>query len=322
MPREPDDAHRVADRRAWSDSLSRDALHLIAESVGEMADFQVSAISMVRGDAFHTVAIAGSEEAKAALWDAVTPLATIEAELAKADDWGRFKFVPSARTGEVGDWGWVPDYQPGPEPDAWHPLDLLLAPLRDGDGDGDGDGRIVGLLSIDLPTSGHRPGAAQRSLLEKYAAQAERALLVALERHELSEQIRLATTAREIVRSLSVHLSIDDLLVQCGSALSEGFRAGGSWIQTFAGDASGSGALHSARGAEIVLPDSLIEVAETAAHQLWAVQQWVVIDRGRRVELLTESQSREIHAFMERIEAASLLFVPSAPALPAWATWS
>ncbi|WP_193609416.1 ATP-binding protein [Nocardioides lijunqiniae] len=304
MASEPGRTGGDADRDGWSDPLSRDALLLIAEAVLEMAGFRIAAISVVRGEDFHSFAIAGSEAAREALWDAVTPVSVIEDEVAKADDWGRFQFVPSDRSGAVGEWGWVPDFEPDEHPEAWHPLDLLIAPLRDD------AGRIVGLLSIDLPTSGRRPDAAQRSLLEKYAAQAERALLVALERHELSEQIRLATTARKIVRSLSVQLPIDDLLVQAGSALSEGFRAGGSWVQTFAGDVDGSGVLYSARGADIVLPEVLVEVAETAARQLWAVQQWVVIERDRRVEVLTEEQSRQIHAFMERIEAASLLFVP------------
>ncbi|WP_134740191.1 HAMP domain-containing sensor histidine kinase [Nocardioides sp. 503] len=304
MEPEPERTGGDADRTSWSDVLSRDALRLIAEGVREMAGFQVALISVVLGEDFRSVAIAGSEEARAALWDAVTPVRTIQQELAKAEDWGRFKYVPSDRVGAIDEWGWVPDYEPSDHPDAWHPLDLLLAPLRDD------EGRLVGLLSIDLPTSGRRPDAQQRSLLEKYAAQAERALLVALERHEFSEQIRLATTAREIVRSLSVQLPIEDLLVQAGSALSEGFRAGGSWVQTFAGDVLGSGALYSARGADIVLPDGLVEVAETAAHQLWSVQQWVVIERDRRVEVLTDGQSRQIHAFMERIEADSLLFVP------------
>ena len=303
MTREPVDA-RPTEREGWSDALSRDALRLIAEAVREMAGFQVAAISVVRGEDLHSVAIAGSEEAREALWDAVTPLQVIHDELAKADDWGRFQFVPSERSGALDEWGWVPDYEPGQYPDAWHPRDLLIAPLRDD------EQRLVGLLSIDLPTSGRRPDERQRALLERYAAQAERTVLVALERHEFSEQIRLATTARKIVRSLSVQLPAADLLEQCSAALSEGFRAGGSWVQTFAGDVLGTSVLHSARGADIVLPDALMEVAEEAAHQLWAVQQWTVIELDRPVDLLTWEQSAQIHAFMRRIEAASLLFVP------------
>jgi signal transduction histidine kinase len=290
---------------SWSDPLSRETVQLIAEGVTEMVGFQVAIISVVRGEALQAVAVAGSDEAREQRMGSATPMQVIHDEVARADDWGRFKFVPHDRVGGSGDdYGWVPDFVPQEGPDAWHPLDLLIAPLRDD------AGAVVGLLSIDLPVSGQRPDVGQRSLLEKYAAQAERAVLVALERHAMSEQIRLATTAREIVRNASVQLHIDDLLKQCGAALTQGFRAGGSWIQTFDDDVLGTGALHSAQGADIVLPDVLIEVAENAAHDLWALQQWVLIERDRPVEVLTLEQSQQIHAFMERIGTAALLFVP------------
>lgn len=301
----PEDVASPTGPEIWSDSLSRETVQLIAEGVTEMVGFQVAIISVVRGDALRAVAVAGSDDAREQLVDSATPMQVIHDEVARADDWGRFKFVPHDRIGGTGtDHGWVPDFVPQDGPDAWHPLDLLIAPLRDNAGD------VVGLLSIDLPVSGRRPDVGQRSLLEKYAAQAERAVLVALERHELSEQIRLATTAREIVRNASVQLDIDDLLRQCGAALTQGFRAGGSWIQTFDDEVLGTGALHSAQGAEIVLPDVLIQVAESAAHDLWAVQQWVLIERDRPVWMLSEEHSGQIHAFMERIGAATMLFVP------------
>ena len=301
----PEDDRSPSGPEDWSDALSRETVQLIAEGVTEMVGFQVAIISVVRGTALRAVAVAGSDAARRQLLDSATPMQVVHEEVARADDWGRFKFVPHDREGGIGaDYGWVPDFVPEDIPDAWHPLDLLIAPLRD-----DG-GEVVGLLSIDLPVSGRRPDVGQRSLLEKYAAQAERAVLVALERHALSEQIRLATTAREIVRNASVQLHIDELLTQCGAALTQGFRAGGSWIQTFDDEVLGTGALHSAQGAEIILPDVLVKVAEDAARGLWAVQQWVIIELGRPVEVLTLEHSQQIHAFMERIGTEALLFVP------------
>lgn len=294
------------DRTAWADDLSRDVLQLIAEGVTEMVGFQVATISVVREHGLRSVAIAGSEAAQAQLMDAVTPMEVIHHDLAVADDWGRFKFVPAERApAETAQWGWVPDVEPSDDPDAWQALDLLVAPLRDAAGD------IVGLLSIDLPVDGRRPDADQRTLLERYAAQAERAVLVALEREALSEQVRLATTAREIVRNASVQLHVDDLLQQCGEALTHGFRAGGSWVQTFDEEVSGSGALHSAQGADIWLPQGLIEMAEVAARQLWALQQSAVLEREpSSLGVLTQEQYDEITSFMERIGADYLLFVP------------
>lgn len=301
----PEDDRSPGGPESWSDPLSRETVQLIAEGVTEMVGFRVAIISVVRGDELRAVAVAGSEEARQQLLDSATPMQVIHEEVARADDWGRFKFVPHDRAGGSGaDYGWVPDFVPEDAPDAWHPLDLLIAPLHDD------AGNVVGLLSIDLPVSGRRPDVGQRSLLEKYAAQAERAVLVALERHALSEQIRLATTAREIVRNASVQLHIDELLEQCGAALTQGFRAGGSWIQTFDDEVLGTGALHSAQGAEIILPDVLVKVAEDAARGLWSVQQWVIIELGRPVEVLTLEQSRQIHEFMERIGTETLLFVP------------
>jgi len=296
----------VRDGAAWADALSRDALQLIAEGVTEMVGFRVAILSVVRDDTLRSVAVAGSEAARAQLSDTPTPMGIIHQDLAVADDWGRFQFVPSERaTAETTEWGWVPDVEPSEDPDAWQALDLLLAPLRNAAGE------IVGLLSIDLPVNGRRPDGAQRTLLERYAAQAERAVLVALEREALSEQIRLATAAREIVRNASAQLDIDDLLQQCGEALTQGFRAGGSWVQTFDEEVLGSGALHSAQGADIVLPDVLIEIAETSAHQLWALQQSVVLERNpSSLGVLTQEQYDQITLFMERIGAGYLLFVP------------
>ncbi|MFA6298491.1 MAG: hypothetical protein WC642_04950, partial [Nocardioides sp.] len=165
---------------SWSDPLSRESVQLIAEGVTEMVGFQVAIISVVRGEALRAVAVAGSDEAREQLLGSATPMQVIHDEVARADDWGRFKFVPYDRQGgPSADYGWVPDFVPEDGPDAWHPLDLLIAPLHDD------AGNVVGLLSIDLPVSGRRPDVGQRSLLEKYAAQAERAVLVALERHDL-----------------------------------------------------------------------------------------------------------------------------------------
>ncbi len=302
----PETGHVPLHGADWADALSRDALQLIAEGVTEMVGFQVAVLSVVRDDILRSVAIAGSESAHEQLNDASIPMDVIRQDLAIADDWGRFQFVPGERSlEETTEWAWVPEIEASDDPDAWQALDLLVAPLRDAAGE------IVGLLSIDLPVNGRRPDADQRTLLERYAAQAERAVLVALERQALSEQIRLATAAREIVRNASVQLHIDDLLQQCGEALTHGFRAGGSWVQTFDEEVVGSGALHSAQGADIVLPDPLVEMAEAAAHQLWSVQQSVVLEREpTSLGVLTQEQYDQITAFMERIGADYLLFVP------------
>jgi hypothetical protein len=122
---------------SWSDAPSRDALQLIAEGVTELAGFGIAAISVVRDDGkLEVMAVAGSDEARASLQGTRTPIDRLMVEIEKADAWGLLRFVPHERLDpSVGEsWGWVPDVEPLEGVDAWHPMDLLIALLHDGEG--------------------------------------------------------------------------------------------------------------------------------------------------------------------------------------------
>jgi two-component system, OmpR family, phosphate regulon sensor histidine kinase PhoR len=293
---------------AWVDAPSRDALQLIAEGVTEMAGFGIASISVVRDDGLlESVAVAGNEEAKAELEGTRTPVDRLLAELEKADDWGLLRFVPHERldpgAGET--WGWVPDIEPIDGPDAWHPLDLLIAPLYDDAGD------LRGSLAMDLPADGRRPSQTQRAVLNRYAEQAGRAVVVALERQALAEQVRMAEATRLIVRKASAQLSLERIIDDCGEALVEGFRAAGVWIQTFSMRGDGRGHVYSATGNEITLGDDLIEIAEAAAREAWRIQEVAVVAPDRPfLPPVTEEQGEVILAFLRSIGVESLLFVP------------
>jgi signal transduction histidine kinase len=289
---------------AWT-RAGDDALQLIAEGVTAIAGWGVAAIKIARDDGqMQVMAVAGSEEARRELEGSRTPIAKLMAELEKADDWGLLKFVPHERL-DLGDgnWGWVPDFAPLDAEDAWHPLDLLVAPLYDQ------DGTLRGTLGFDLPADGRRPGPEQRRVLETYAEQAARAVITALQREELDTQVRLADTARRIVRQASGQRSLEHILETSRPALVEGFRALGMWIQTFDEDGLGRGSLYSADGVDIVLPDALVSLAEGAARQLWTAQEVSVISPGR-LGLLTAEEGAQVLAFLDSIEVGSILFVP------------
>lgn len=283
-----------------------DALQLIAEGVTAIAGFGVAAISVARDDGhMQVMAVAGSDDAREQLEGRRTPIGKLMTELEKADDWGLLKFVPHERLdlGE-GEWGWVPDVEPLEGADAWHPMDLLVAPLRDQ------DGTLRGSLSIDLPADGRRPGPDQRRVLERYAEQAARAVITALEREELAAQVRLADTARRIVRQASGQQSLDHILEASRPALVEGFRALGMWIQTFDEDGLGKGSIYSADGTDVVLPAELVTMAETSARTLWIEQRATVIAENRPLGLLTPEQGVQIVGFLHAIDVGSILFVP------------
>jgi diguanylate cyclase (GGDEF)-like protein/PAS domain S-box-containing protein len=97
--------------------------------------------------------------------------------------WGALYFVPHDRFGadEHRNGWWVPQMTVIDAPDAWHPLDALFVPLRAASGD------VVGMLSVDVPEDGLRPGPTRRELLEMFAAQAG----IAIDNARLTERLRL-----------------------------------------------------------------------------------------------------------------------------------
>ncbi|QZY28843.1 sensor histidine kinase [Nocardioides coralli] len=297
-----------------TDGTFRDGLELIAEGVTDMVGFNLACISVVRtapdgSQDLEVLALGGSDYSAEMVVGRRTPLAGLLGELAKAEDWGRFRFLPHELldTEDVENaYGWVvPDLVPGEGPNAWHPLDLLVALLHDD------HGNLRGSLAIDLPENGLRPDAEQRRLLEKFAVQAERAVVTHLEREELAEQVRLAETARTIVRSASAQDGLSAVLQQCQAGLVEGFRCHGSWIQTFDEDGRGSGAIHTSSSSQVVLPVELIGVATSAAQTCWSEQRTVVIAPGHPVpSVLSDAEQHAVLAFMDDIRITSLLFVP------------
>ena len=288
-----------------------DALQNIAEGVTDLLGFEVAAISVARDDhTLETVAVAGSAEARVQLRGHRTPISDIERELATAEVWGELRFIPHERMDiDVESLGWVSDLEASDDPDAWHPLDLLLAPIRDG------QERLRGLLSVDLPHDRRRPGAAQREHLQRYARQTRRSVLTAVERAELAERVRLADAARRIVREVSSELSIGRIVEICQPAVTAGFDAVGRWLQTFDAAGARADAVYGATEREVIVPDEFKVVGRAAARLLWSRQDVAVVTAGAAPEVaglsLDDGQAAHLHEFMtDTLHASSMLFVP------------
>jgi len=166
-------------------AVDRAALQHIAEGVTELAGFELAAISIVFDGRLHPIAIAGDEHAGPEVSTLNPPVAAVLAELENAEDWGLLKFVPHEHESRgLAEFSFVPDLEPLEAPDAWHPRDLLVALLEDDAGE------LRGVLSVDLPRNGLRPGADQRRIIEQHARQAGRAVITLLERHEFEFGMR------------------------------------------------------------------------------------------------------------------------------------
>jgi diguanylate cyclase (GGDEF)-like protein/PAS domain S-box-containing protein len=166
-----------------------DVLQSVVDGVVEGLGFGVAAVNLAHEDAsFEVVAVAGSEEARLELVGQRNPASAFDAQFAAAEHWGTLRFVPHGRLLDEEMPGWVPD--PAEHPavhgaDAWHPFDALFAPMSAP------SGQLVGILSVDLPQGGRRPGALQCELLEMYAAQAG----IAVDNARLGERLRASEAA-------------------------------------------------------------------------------------------------------------------------------
>ena len=135
------------------------------------------------------VACAGNEQAKADLLGQRATRQAWDAWLATCEPVGELLVGYDQHDHEQGGDGlptWVPDLPPSTRDGAWQANDELLAPLRTR-----GSG-LLGVISVDLPHDGLRPGVEQLELLEMYAAQAS----VAVENAALHSTLRAQDEAR------------------------------------------------------------------------------------------------------------------------------
>ncbi|MDF1605167.1 ATP-binding protein [Nocardioides sp. YIM 152315] len=290
------------DHATWSDSSARAVLQLMVESVAEMVGFEVAALSVVLGDELVTLAYTGPEEHREFLEES-DPVSVIEPVLARAQTWGpRLRFIEATALEEL-EGHWVEIEQvptdAADSSDAWRPDDGLLAVLS-----GD-DGGVVGILSVDRPSSGRRPDDRQRSLLERYAAQAERAVLTLFERQALLQQVAHAESARRLIRSASrpTHGSVEDVLRHTHGPLVTGFDARGSWLQVFQPDGPSVGVLRADTGELLPLAPDLVEVVEKVAPTLWAEQRPAVLT----ADTIPAGLPAEIREHLVQRDVASVL---------------
>ncbi|MFI0818888.1 diguanylate cyclase CdgB [Streptomyces sp. NPDC021098] len=147
-----------------------DTLQTVADGVIAGLGYELSAVNLVRPDGDLVVAaVGGSAGAEALMAGRVGSRASWDRRLSMGDRWGDLRFIPHTE-------GWVLDdddvpqwHTPGPAPrfaDEWHPMDRLLAPLYAAGASG---GELIGVLSVDKPRNGRRPGAWGREALQMYA---------------------------------------------------------------------------------------------------------------------------------------------------------
>ncbi|GLP71281.1 MULTISPECIES: diguanylate cyclase CdgB [unclassified Streptomyces] len=153
-----------------------DTLQTVANGVVTALGYELACVNLVRPDGDLVVAaFSGNQAAEALITGRVGSRESWERRLSMGETWGDLVFIPHTE-------GWVLDdddvpqwYTDGPAPrfeDEWHPSDRLFAPMYTPGVPGGNCGELIGVLSVDRPRNGRRPGAWGREALQMYAFQA------------------------------------------------------------------------------------------------------------------------------------------------------
>ncbi|MEU8971837.1 diguanylate cyclase CdgB [Streptomyces monashensis] len=153
-----------------------DTLQTVADGVVQALGYEMACVNLVRQDGDLVVAaLAGNSAAEALITGRVGSRESWDRRLHMGEHWGDLIFIPHTE-------GWVLDdddvpqwYTDGPMPrfeDEWHPSDRLFAPMYTPGVQGGSCGELLGVLSVDRPRNGRRPGAWGREALQMYAFQA------------------------------------------------------------------------------------------------------------------------------------------------------
>src|SRR6201992_3780548 len=154
-------------RRITASLDLRETLQVVAQAVVDQLGFGAAVVNLVQpGDMCEVAAAAGPDEGGQGLLGTRAPMETFRRVLDGCEAWGELRFLDHRKDQGLSRSlaGWTPPGEPSEDPGAWHPEDTLLAPLW-------APGHVlIGVLSVDIPVDGRRPGPARRRVLGQSAA--------------------------------------------------------------------------------------------------------------------------------------------------------
>ncbi|MEV4348538.1 diguanylate cyclase [Actinoplanes sp. NPDC049596] len=174
--------HEVSKAVHASLDLTR-TMDAVVHGVTKASGFKVAVVNLLQLDGdFSVVSVEGPDEIRSELLGTTSTLDQWQELFGRGEQWGSLYFVDHKHGMPETMTVWTPDIPVPAEPEGWHPEDCLFAPLYAPDGE------LVGVLSVDLPRDGRRPGLVQREMLELFAQHAAIAVQHARLHHELEEK--------------------------------------------------------------------------------------------------------------------------------------
>ncbi|HUH15384.1 MAG TPA: GAF domain-containing protein [Gaiellaceae bacterium] len=205
-------SHRVRDEHDLERLVDR-----IAETISESLGFATVAINLYRpaeGD-FRIVTVHGNASAREALLGSTRAPEVWEPFLAERFFRRGAYLIPH----DAVDWERMPSYVPdlpiSDEPDAWHPEDALIVPMRAAGGD------LLGVVSVDEPASGLRPGDEELDVLVAFAEHVAAAIEAAQDAAAAARDRLALVRLLDVSASLVALDSVDAVLAAVAHGISD-----------------------------------------------------------------------------------------------------
>src|SRR5919112_196946 len=241
-------------------------LDAVAEGVVEAAGFGLAVVNLAEANGdFTVVSAAGSEQLRQEMVGTKGSAGTWQELFRRAERWDSLYFVDHRYGVPESLYTWVPDIPIPDDPDGWHPLDCLFAPLMAPTGE------WIGVLSVALPVGGRRPGQLQREVLALFAEHAAIAILHARMHSALADSqdsLRYAAThdaLTGLANRAYLRARVDSLLHDPAREVGVLARMGGDeFVAVLAGDdLTGIGLARAARETADRLRTVIAEPVET-----------------------------------------------------------
>ena len=179
----------------------KSALATIVTTVAEALEFKTVVLNLYRPefDDFCVTDVYGSTVARDALLGSTYEWSSWRQLLTDEYRRGGAYLIPHGSFDWSEDVGtrYVPQIEPSPEPDAWHPEDELFVPLEDS------EGRMLAIFSVGEPRSGTRPNAEELEVLCALAAHAA----IAIEAAQQTERTKRHRASLEQLLEVSSTLT-------------------------------------------------------------------------------------------------------------------
>ncbi|MGJ5828967.1 diguanylate cyclase CdgB [Streptomyces ossamyceticus] len=184
-----------------------DTLQAVSDGAVTALGFELACLNLVRPDGGLVVAsLAGNAEAEALITGRVGSREAWERRLSMGEAWGDLRFIPHTEGYVLDDDDvpqWYTDGHPPYSEGEWHPSDRLFAPMYmpRAQGGGNSTGELIGVLSVDRPRSGRRPGPLQCEALQSYAFQAGIAVSTARMRADMQRALLRMEREQQALRA-------------------------------------------------------------------------------------------------------------------------